>query len=441
MGRIYRVRTRPVGRLTRNAGVLLIGQGSRLLLQAGYFVLLAQGLGVRDYGAFTAMLALTGMLAPFSTFGAINLMIKDVAVDGTKRASTFATTTRIAWLGGAILSLCICLASPLILPPGAPWWLFACIAIAEILFSRLIEVSAAAYQATEAVTKMALLQLAPVFARFLVVGVLTLTAGSFSLAMWCFAYVASTAACALLAMALKGRGLRNGERNVRAYLRRWREGVQFSISLAAQSSYNDIDKAMLGRLGSLEDNGAYSAAYRLIEVAFAPMRALLGASYPRFFSYGSEGIRSGLRFAGRLAPASIGVCIFASLALYLSADWVPWLLGEEYRDSAGALRGLAVLPVLRGIQYLAADTLTGAGLQGSRSAIQVGAAILNIAMNAILIPLYSWRGAIISTLVCEVLLAVSLWIAILMAVRKQSKGDPRVSTSGASGSERARARR
>src|SRR5208282_3293663 len=50
-----------------------------------------------------------------------------------------------------------------------------------------------------------------------------------------------------------------------------REGLYFSVSLSAQTIYNDIDKTMLARLGTLEATGIYGAAYRLIDVSFAPV--------------------------------------------------------------------------------------------------------------------------------------------------------------------------
>src|SRR5208283_1522712 len=46
-----------------------------------------------------------------------------------------------------------------------------------------------------------------------------------------------------------------------------REGFYFSAGQTAQTVYNDIDKTMLARLGTLEATGIYGAAYRLIDVS------------------------------------------------------------------------------------------------------------------------------------------------------------------------------
>ena len=64
------------------------------------------------------------------------------------------------------------------------------------------------------------------------------------------------------------------------------EGLYFSTSLSAQNIYNDIDKTMLARMATLDAVGIYAAAYRLIDVAFIPVRSLLYAGYTDFFRAG-----------------------------------------------------------------------------------------------------------------------------------------------------------
>src|ERR1035441_1202794 len=62
----------------RDTGHLTAGQGLRLLIQAIYFVLIARILGPSNYGAFAAIVALAGVLSPFSGLGTSNLFIKNV---------------------------------------------------------------------------------------------------------------------------------------------------------------------------------------------------------------------------------------------------------------------------------------------------------------------------------------------------------------------------
>jgi O-antigen/teichoic acid export membrane protein len=70
------------------------------------------------------------------------------------------------------------------------------------------------------------------------------------------------------------------------------------------------------------------------------------------------------------------------------------------------------------LQFLVSDALTGAGFQGMRSGIQVCSAVCNVGLNFWLIPLYSWQGAAIATLVAEGLKLIGLCgVAVGLALR------------------------
>ena len=69
----------------------------RLVIQAAYFVLLARSLGPDAYGAFVAVVAMAGVLAPFSGMGTANLFIKNVRSDKREAA--------VCWGNGMLLTL------------------------------------------------------------------------------------------------------------------------------------------------------------------------------------------------------------------------------------------------------------------------------------------------------------------------------------------------
>ena len=72
-------------------------------------------------------------------------------------------------------------------------------------------------------------------------------------------------------------------------------------------------------------------------------------------------------------------------------------------------------------QYLAADTLTGAGHQKARSIVQVGAALINVLLNIWLIRFYSWKGAAWATLISDSLRLICLWLIVFLLYRKATK--------------------
>jgi O-antigen/teichoic acid export membrane protein len=81
------------------------------------------------------------------------------------------------------------------------------------------------------------------------------------------------------------------------------------------------------------------------------------------------------------------------------------------------VRWLAVVPLLKTVHYFGADALTGAGYQGTRTTLLLLVAGTNLALNVWLIPLYSWRGAAIATIVSDAMLAVAIWVTLWYLVR------------------------
>src|SRR4029077_16217129 len=210
-----------------------------------------------------------------------------------------------------------------------------------------------------------------------------------------------------------------------------REGFYFSASMSAQTIYNDIDKTMLARLGTLEAAGIYGAAYRLIDVTFVPIQSLLAAAYPNFFRTGVAGISATLGYARRLVWGALAYSIAACVAILLCAGIVPIILGQEYNATAEALRWLSLLPVLKVLHYFLSDSLTGAGYQGVRTCIQAGVALFNVLINLWIIPAYSWRGAAWSSIASDALLMCSIGAAAYILARRARTAvlDPQLETA------------
>jgi O-antigen/teichoic acid export membrane protein len=197
-----------------------------------------------------------------------------------------------------------------------------------------------------------------------------------------------------------------------------REGFYFAASQTAQTVYNDIDKTMLARLSALEATGIYGAAYRIIDVSFVPVSALLWSSYPSFFRAGARGISSSLAYARPLLFRALAYAGLVCAGLLLGAGIVPHILGEQYRQTVEALRWLSVLPLLKAVHYFLSDTLTGAGYQAVRTSLQASVAVFNVLLNLWIIPAYSWRGAAWSSIASDAALVLGVAIAVSVLERR-----------------------
>ena len=207
-----------------------------------------------------------------------------------------------------------------------------------------------------------------------------------------------------------------------------REGIHFSSSAASQSVYDDIDKVMLARLSSVEAAAIYAVAYRFIDGAMLPIRSMAAASYPEFFRQGKHGVTSAFSLARQILRRSSVYGIVIAFVLFISAGFLPLVMGRAYVEGALALRYLCLLPVLKSVHSFLTDTLTGANYQWQRSSVQILVAAFNILLNFWIIRAYSWRGAAWSSLLTDTLLAALLYIVIRWHLRREQFGSEETST-------------
>jgi O-antigen/teichoic acid export membrane protein len=407
--------------LARNASWMFLGYGSRILLQGLYFVLLARALGSDGLGTFAGTVALFAVISPFVGWGGGNLLIMRVARESRAYAASLGTALLLLGLTGlALTALAVGLAVSVLQSP-LPLATLILLAICELLLVRLLELAAQAFQAFERLKVTARLlvlgsglRLAAVFAFLL------FTPGG-SIATWVQWYAAATAVASGVAVWMMLRHLGAPRLTLRLSRTDLKEGFFFALGVSSKSVYTDADKSMLLRLGSSEAAGIYTASYRIIAMAFTPVQALLAAGYARFFRAGAQGVSAAAGFAGRLAVPAIGYGLVVLLALVALAPLLPILLGEDFREATQVVRFLAALPLVQSVHYLLADALTGAGLQAWRSGAQIGAALLNVALNLWLIPAHAWQGAAAATLLSELALLFSLAAILIWYQRKEAR--------------------
>ena len=412
------------GALARNTLWMILGQGVRLLVQLAYFVLIARILHREGYGAFSGAVALVAVLAPFAGWGSGNLLVKNVA----RRRDTFprywGRVLVVSCLSAGVLMLLALLLAWLILPRSVPLTVVLWVAAADLLFSRILESAALAFQAVHALLKTATLSVLYSVVRLAGVLILLQLHAADLLTTWALLYLGATVSAALVAVVWVSWELGMPDFDLRGWRQEFSEGFYFASSFSAQRIYMDSDKALLTRLGSLEAAGVYTAAARIVEVAFVPVYSLLAAAYARFFTSGTRGVHGTWELSQRLLPYALAYAMLAGIGLYLLAPLLPWLLGADFADSVSAVRWLAVVPLLMTLHRFAADSLTGAGWQARRTHIEFGAAAINVLLNLALVPTFSWHGTAWVTIATEVILIGALGLALRSIARSGRGGHP-----------------
>jgi O-antigen/teichoic acid export membrane protein len=406
--------------LARNALWSLGGSGTRLFIQAAYFIIIARCLGPGQYGGFVAATALIGVISPFVGLGCGPLLVKNVSRDRRQFSEYWGNGLMMTLVSGSVLAFLAMSVCRLVLPRSIPMLVIALLSVSDLIFAKLLDMGAWAFQSVDRLSGNAKLNVLVSLTRLLGIAGLALAVSHPGIMAWSAVYLAGSILAALIAVAWVTFSLGKPKIALHRIRREGVEGCCFSVGQSAGTIYNDIDKTMVARLATLEAAGVYAAAYRLIDVAFIPVRALLSATLPGFFRSGAGGLQASMQYGKRMLIKILPYSLFAFAAIMIGAPLAPHILGRQYADITEALRWLALLPVLKTLHFFTADALTGAGHQGTRSLIQIGVAAFNVLINLWIIPAYGWRGAAASSIASDGLLALSLLFTVTLLRRRST---------------------
>jgi O-antigen/teichoic acid export membrane protein len=185
------------------------------------------------------------------------------------------------------------------------------------------------------------------------------------------------------------------------------ESIPFWLNSVFVIIYFKIDMVMLSMMIGDTAVGWYSASYRLIDaLGFIPA-VLMSTMYPVFSKFHISS-RDSLEFAFKKSfkfltiiaiPIGIGTTILAEKIIVL-------IYGVQYSSSVIALQILIWASVLSFINYTPATYLTSTNKQRTLMIFTFSGAILNIVLNFILIPQFSYSGAAIATVSTELVVGL-----------------------------------
>jgi O-antigen/teichoic acid export membrane protein len=391
--------------VSRNASWILLGQGANFFLQALFFVLLTRLLGVTEYGVFSGAFALVSLTTPYSSLGAGMLFMRYVTADRAQAGVYWGNTLLVTTAVSLVFAVSFYFAGPAITHTRSHV-IFFVLAIANCLFSQVVEIASMVFQTFEKMRYTALLSLLSNLGRLLALLLMMAALRHATAVQWSVGILAASGSAAALAFAWVRREVGPLAFDPALIRRRLFEGVGFSFAGTTQNAYNDIDKTMLSHYGLNWENGFYSLAYRMVDFATTPIVAMDSAILPRFFQGGRRDLSRTARLAFRSAGVAAVVGLAVALAVLLFAPFVLRLVPKGFGGAMVALRWLCWLPALRGIHRLTGGALTGSGRQGLRTASQFTVAAMNFLLNLWWIPAYGWIGAAWSSVASDGALAV-----------------------------------
>ncbi|MES2741033.1 MAG: lipopolysaccharide biosynthesis protein [Pseudomonadota bacterium] len=376
-------------------------------LQFVTFAITARGLGVEQFGRYTALLAVVGIGVELVGLGGADVLVRAVARDKSRFRAYYgnmlmlmaASLPVVVALGVAVAAGAMQSTVDLLLIVVA---LGAEIAVARM--SASLELVMVAHGQT---ARAGWVRMTTVLVR------LVLAAGYFfaldrhALDTWIWlVFLQSlivTVAYVMVGARLYGQPvwhLLRGE---------VKSGTLFCITQSARAAQSNLDRMVLSRYADDAAVGLYGAASRFLQLGMFPVQVLTRILYPKYFVHGANGIAASRRYAIRMTPALLGVGVLSGVGVAVAALLAPRVLGAEYGGSVEITVGLAFSLPLMALQYPAADALTGAGRQGLRAAIY---SVASVAFGFVLLAGVQWgaiKGLIAAFLIGHLILALVLW--------------------------------
>jgi O-antigen/teichoic acid export membrane protein len=398
-----------------------LGFSLRIVVQSLYFILISRSLGATEYGAFSATIALIGIIMPFSNLGAGNLLIKNVSRNPERFRAYWGMACSAVLAGGFLSTIIVLSTFHLFVSSHITFNTVLYLCVSELIVSRFVDISVQAYQAFNKIKQSMLYLLLISFSRFFAcLFVLTFIENP-TAEHWSLFFFLSGLLVGVISFLSVQKNLGHAIFSFKPFKGELTEGFMFSLSYASQTIYNDIDKAMLSNYSTLDAVGIYSAAYRIIDAVSTPVKAALFSAYSGFFKRGKQGINGSLRWALKIVPWCLFYGLLVVGGIWLISGYVPLLLGPSYNATTLALRWLAMIIIFKAVHYFGSDTLTGSGHQAIRSIIQLSVALINIGLNLIFIPQYGWLGAAWVSLISDSLMMILIWGAVFVVNRMELK--------------------
>ncbi len=195
---------------------------------------------------------------------------------------------------------------------------------------------------------------------------------------------------------------------------------EFFVPMIAVEIYSHLDRIMLGYLIPTNvETGYYEQARKLTTIIVSLIISVNGVMLPRLSKlYAKKEHENMIRFYRSTFRIMLLIMMPACMGLFLISDnFVPWFFGTDYSKVAILLKlsGLLIVFMCVG-NFVGMQYLSPTGQQNKMTMTYITAAISNIVLNAILIPHFASIGAMVASIIAE-MISCGIQLALLMKSR------------------------
>ncbi|MEC5291788.1 lipopolysaccharide biosynthesis protein [Aurantimonas sp. C2-6-R+9] len=367
--------------LVRDYASLLGGSAGRLVLSLAYFVSIANGLSVGDFGLFATASATGIVLSRIAGFGFVSPLYR-VATVRRRLVGTYTAGLIVAF----IMSL------PLVAIAAAGFYVtffkgemsigaFAAVVLAEVVFWRALEVVVIVNNGLGRFMRGAIIVIAGSAIRAVAaVGFVMISDGS--LVHWALAYAGANAVAAGFAVIAYYPRQRLRLRPA-LYLARWRDSVSVASAEIIFYLQSELDKLLVLSLGGPQMAGIYAILMRLIDLTALPIRSFNTMIVQKLMRTPEWLTQWRIRWGIEAAVAAVSVAGLGFLGGVLHV--FPMALGKNVAEAAPLVLLALFVPAFRNLVEYESELLYARGRTGIRAMILAVVGLIKAALLIVLL--------------------------------------------------------
>ncbi|MBI1735081.1 MAG: oligosaccharide flippase family protein [Candidatus Rokubacteria bacterium] len=179
--------------------------------------------------------------------------------------------------------------------------------------------------------------------------------------------------------------------------------VPMMFGTSMQIMFTKTDTLMLGFFNPMADVGVYSLVAQIALVASFGRLAINVIAHPLIaeaYATGRQGVLQRVVSLASLGATAYGLVVCAGVVVF--GGWFLGTFGADFRAGLTPLLVLLAAEVVKNVFCLAEPLLTMTAYQVIFSRIVFGAVLLNVVLNALLIPAYGMTGAAVATAIATI---------------------------------------
>jgi O-antigen/teichoic acid export membrane protein len=392
-------------KITKNVSVVFISQIVSYLLGFFTIIYIARYLGAGGFGIISLALSLSAIFGVFVDMGLNTLMVREIARNKSLSDKYISNSSVmkviLAFLTFGLLALAVHIIGYSQLISNIIYLITLSVIITS--FSGILT---SLFQANE---KMEYFSVSNILASvILLFGTLIGIYFGFTITYFALLYIISSLVVFIynLIIYLSKFSYIKLEIDLSFWTPTLKEAWPFGVIFLSGMLYTYVDSIMLSILKGVEAVGWYSAAYRFMYIALLLPNAINMAIFPVMSKLYANSSKNNLtllyeRYFKYMIIIAIPIGLGTTL---LAKDLILLLYGTGYTESIIALQILvwAIVFTFAGAAYV--QLLQSINKQMIVTKISLVCLVINIILNLILIPHYSYVGASIATVITEVIL-------------------------------------